>query len=153
MNWIDLKNIIYYEDGSWRDIYVVETNRLDWKKWSDYINKNHIVNWFNAKRQRNEKEIDFKVIEEFWNGNKYISSTAQIFIGKIQINAHFFDETEIENDINPKEFNSLDEHNNLVKYMSKISTLLDKEVILTRENEDQEVLMKVNRGRIEIVTE
>jgi hypothetical protein len=37
--------------------------------------------------------------------------------------------------------------------MSKISTLLDKEVILTRENEDQEVLMKVNRGRIEIVTE
>lgn len=36
MNWTDLKNKIYYWDGSWRDIYVLQTNRDDWKK-GNYI--------------------------------------------------------------------------------------------------------------------
>ena len=102
MNWTDLKNKIYYWDGSWRDIYVLQTNHTDWKKWVDYVNKNYRIAWFNGKADKIENQIDFSVVEEFWNGNHDLCSTAKVFIDKMQINAHFFVDTEMENDIDPR---------------------------------------------------
>jgi hypothetical protein len=149
MNWTDLKDKIYYWDGSWLDIYVLQTNRVDWKIWVDYVNKNYRIDWFNGKADKDENQIDFSVIEEFWGGDQDLCSSAKVFIDKIQINAHFFDESEIENDIDPREFNSIDDHNKLIKYMSEISILLDKEIILTPENEHETVLLKVIKDNIE----
>ena len=146
MKWTELKNKIYYWDGSWRDIYVLNTARHDWKIWVDYVNKNYPIDWFNGKTNTDEKKIDFNVIEEFWSGNLDLCSTAKIFIDKIQINAHFFDDTEMENDIDPREFNSFEDHEKLIKYMTDLSILLDKEVILTPENEHETVLFKVNKN-------
>lgn len=149
MNWADLKRKIYDWDGSWRDIYVLQANRTDWKIWIDYVNRNYHIGWFNGKTNKDENQIDFDVIEEFWSGNHDLCSTAHIFIDKIQINAHFFDSTEIENDIDPREFNSMDDHDKLIKYMSDLSKLLNKEVILTPENEHETMLFKINKGTIE----
>lgn len=149
MNWTNLKNKIYYWDGSWRDIYVLQSNRKDWKKWIDYVNKNYCIEWFNGKLDKNQNQIDFAVIDEFWSGNHDLCSSAKVFIGKIQINAHFFDDCEIENDIDPREFNSIDDHDKLFKYMNDISKLLNKEVILTPENEPETILFKVNNDKIE----
>jgi hypothetical protein len=149
MKWTELKNKIYYWDGSWRDIYVLQTNRADWKIWVDFVNKNYRIDWFNGKADKDENQIDFGVIEQFWSGDHDLCSTAKVFIDKIQINAHFFDDTEMENDIDPREFNSIDDHDKLIKYMSDLSTLLDKEVILTPENEHETILFKVNKDIIE----
>lgn len=149
MNWTDLKDKIYYWDGSLRDIYVLKTNRTDWKIWVDYVNKNYRIDWFNGKTEKDENQIEFSVIEEFWSGDHDLFLPARVFIDKIQINAHFFDETEMENDIDPREFNTIEDHNKLIKYMSALSTLLDKEVILTPENEHEKVLFKVNKNNIE----
>jgi len=149
MNWTDLKDKIYYCDGSWRDIYVLQTTGADWKIWVDFVNKNYRIDWFNGKADKYENQIDFKVIEEFWSGDHDLCSTAKVFIDKIQINSHFLDKTEIENDIDPREFNSIDEHDKLIKYMSDLSILLDKEVILTPENEHETILLKVSKHNIE----
>lgn len=73
-----------------------------------------------------------------------LCSTAKVFIDKFQINTHFFDHVEIESDIDPREFNSIEDHSKLIKYMSNLSTLLDKEIILTPENEHQTILFKVS---------
>ena len=96
MEWTELKNKIYYWDGSWRDIYVSGTNVSDWKKWVDYVNDNYQVDWFNGKTSGDEKKIDFTTIEEYWAGNHDLCSTAKIFIDNVQINAHFFDNAELE---------------------------------------------------------
>jgi hypothetical protein len=149
MNWTDLKDKIYYWDGSWRDLYVLQTTRADWKIWVDYVNRNYRIEWFNSKADKDENQIDFSVIEEFWSGDHDLCSTAKVFIDKIQINAHFFDETEMENDIDPREFNSIDDHNKLIKYMSDLSILFDKEVILTPENEHETFLLKVIKNNVE----
>ena len=149
MNWTDLKNKIYYWDGSWRDIYVLQTSQNDQEKWVDYVNKNYHIDWYNGKADRDENQIDIDVIKEFWSGNHDLCSTAKVFIDKIQINAHFFDDTEMENDIDPREFNSIEDHNKLIKYMSDLSNLLDKEIILTPENEHETILFKVNKEKIE----
>jgi len=149
MNWTDLKNKIYYLDGSLRDIYVAQTNCDDWRKWTDYVNENYGIDWHNGKANKNENQVTFNVIEDYWSGKHDLCSTAKIFIDEIQINAHFFDDIEIENDIDPREFKSIGDHNKLVKYMTDIAKILDKEVILTPENEHETILFKVNKGKIE----
>ena len=54
----------------------------------------------------------------------------------------------MENDIDPREFNSIEDHDKLIKYMIDISILLDKIVILTPENERETVLLKVNKNDV-----
>lgn len=149
MNWTDLKNKIYYWDGSWRDIYVMQAKGDDWKKWADYVNNKYNIDWFNGKTNKDENQIDFEIIEEFWSGKQDLCSTANVFIDNIQINAHFFDANEIENDIDPREFNTIEDHNKLVKYMTDISKLLDKAVILTPENEHETILITIDNDNIE----
>jgi len=149
MNWKELKDKIYYWDGSWRDIYVLRTSLSDWKKWIDYVNANYKIDWFNGKIGTNQEQVDFDVIKEYWGGNSDLCSTAKVFIDNIQINTHFFAEFEIENDIDPREFNSMEDHDRLTKYMSDISTLLNMEVILTPENEHETVLFEIDKASIE----
>lgn len=149
MKWTELKEEIYYWDGSWRDIYILQTNLEDNKRWADYVNNNYRIEWFNGLTQAEENKVDFEVIKEYWNGNHDLCSTAKIFIDKIQINNHFFTDTEIENDIDPREINSIDDHEKVVKYMTDLSKLLNKSVILTPENDQEIVLMKVSKNGIE----
>ena len=149
MNWTELKEKIYYWDGSWRDLYILQTNLDDNLKWTNYVNENYRIEWFNGLTQADEKKIDYEVIKEFWNGNLDLCSTAKVFIDKIQINNHFFDNEEIENDIDPREINSIEDHEIVVKYMKDLALLLDKTIILTPENDKEIVLMKVSKDGIE----
>lgn len=144
MNWFRLKENVYYTDGTLRDICVKLTTRVDWKIWVDYINENYRVIWYNSKTLKEENQIDFQIVEDYWNGNEDSLSTAKIFIDKLQINAHFFDDSEIENDIDPKEFNVIEDHEKLNKYMFDLSHLLKKDVYLTPENEHDIILFKVS---------
>jgi hypothetical protein len=149
MNWTEQKENIYYWDGSWRDIYVLETSLDDNLSWTNYVNENYRIEWFNGLTQKDEGKIDFEVIRQFWNGNQDLCSTAKVFIEHIQINNHFFVHNEIENDIDPREVNSIEEHDKIVKYMSDLSLLLDKPIILTPENDKEIVLIKVSKSGIE----
>lgn len=83
MNWKELKDKIYYWDGSWRDIYVLHTSLTDWEKWIGYVNANYKINWFNGKVESTQEQIDFEVIKEYLNGNFDLCSTATVFVGKI----------------------------------------------------------------------
>jgi hypothetical protein len=57
MNWNRLKNKLYVWDGGWLDIYVHSTSCNDWKIWSDYVNQNFKINWYNGKAERDEIKI------------------------------------------------------------------------------------------------
>ncbi len=148
MNWTELKDNVYYCDGSLRDIYVLDVSRHDWEKWVDHVNKNYRIEWFNGKTGTDESQIDFNSVKEVWTGNSDFHTTAKVFVDKIQVNAHFFIDTEIENDIAPAEITSIKEHEKLLKYMTDISTLLNKEVILTPQNMSEIVLVKVMKDDV-----
>ena len=153
MNWSELKNKLYHWDGSWRDIYILDTTEADWAKWIDYVNGNYRIEWFNGKTNKDENKIDFTVISEYWKGNLDLCSTAKVFVDKIQINAHFFDDNKFENDIDPREFNTIDDHDKLTKYITDLSNLLNKEVILTPENEHETVLLKAQGNKVTYSTD
>jgi len=151
MNWDKLKNKIYVWDGGWLDIHVHNTTRSEWQKWVNYVNQNFKIEWYNCKTEIGEAKIDFSVIEEFWDGCHDFILTAKVFIEDIQVNVHFFDETEIENDIDPREFKTIDDHNNLIDYLKKLSNILNKEVIVTPENCPEIILMKIKGESVEIL--
>lgn len=149
MNWTELKKEIYYSDGSLRDIYILQTNFEDNEKWVDLVNQLYLIKWFNGLTQTNENKIDFKVVRGYLIGEHDFCSNASVFIDKIQINNHFFIESEIENDISPKEINSIEDHEKIIKYMTDISILLDKPVILTPETEQENILIRVTKNNVE----
>lgn len=110
MNWAELRDKIYYCDGSFRDIYVLETNIDDNKKWAEFVNNVYKINWFNGLTQTYERQIDFGVVRGYLNKEHDLCSRASIFVDDIQINNHFFTDTRIENDISPTEINSIQDH-------------------------------------------
>ncbi len=151
MNWNQLKNKIYVWDRGWLDIYIHATSANDWEKWTQYVNQNFKIDWYNGKTERDETNIDFSVIQEYWDGNHDLCSTAKVYIDdNIQVNAHFFDDAEIENDIDPREFKSIDDHNKLIEFLKGLSKKLEKEVTVTPENCPEMILMKIMGESVEI---
>ena len=151
MNWNQLKNKIYAWDGGWLDIYVRDTTTKDWEKWTQYVNQNFRIDWYNGQTERDESKIDFTVIQEYWDGNHDLCSTAKVFIDdNIQVNSHFFDNEEIENDIDPREFKTIEDHNKLIDYLKGLSKILDSEVTVTPENCPDIELMKIKGESVEI---
>lgn len=144
MDWNELRKSVYRIDGSLRDIYVLNTTRADWSKWSDYVSVNYQVSWYAEDYNDgvSVNRVDSSFIDHRWDSEQYVT-TASIFLNKTQINCHFFIESQIENDIDPKEVESLDDHNMVVDYMKSISKLLGKEVILTEENNEEAIWIKV----------
>ena len=150
MDWDELKREIYLWDGSWRDIYIPDTTKEDWSKWVDFVNSNYKIDWFNGKTEQDENKVDINLILELWDGNYDLRSTAHIFIDHIQINSHFFHDEAIENDIDPREFNSIDDHNKLIGFMKGLSKCLSRKVILTPENQHEIILLTVDADSVVI---
>lgn len=148
MDFQKLKEEIYYLDGSFRDIYVHNTTKEDWQIWADYVNKNYKTTFQVYDKQVKENMVDVSIIFDYWNGVNENCSTATIFIDDIQINAHFFTDQEIENDITPKEIKTIDDHDKLINYMVGLSNALNKKVILTPENEPNIILISVYKENI-----
>lgn len=148
MDWTQLKNRIYFEDGSLRDVYVLDINITDWEKWVDMVNEKYSVEFWDAKTDFKANKIDFATVKEYWDSNgKREVVTATINLDPITIKCHFFDDSEIENDIDPREFKSEEHHLKLIQYLNDISVSLDKEVIVTEENIMESVLIRGNGGK------
>jgi hypothetical protein len=144
MNWQQLRNNIYYLDGSLRDIYVHETTKDDWIKWADFVNQNYKVSFNPVGTNIVEDKIDInKAFENCFNSEDGECSIATVFIDDILVQIYFFLEEEIENDITPVEINSVDDHNKLVNYLTGVSKALNKKVILTPESGPEEELISV----------
>lgn len=116
----NFKKYIYFIDGALRDIYIFDTTREDWKKWIFYVNENYKVEWENPETGKSENKIDFSVIEKYWDGICEECSPVKVFIDTFEVRGYFF-ETNIENDISPREIISLDEHKKLIKFMKDVS--------------------------------
>ena|SRR5690606_17039160 len=133
MNWEQLKDHCYYQDGSLRDVYVQDTTRKDWRSVIDYLNKIYIVD-FEVEDLPRENKINWITIEGYWDGVLNKSISASISIQDIIIKTYFFADTEIEFDIVPSEVNSIEKHNALMNFFEQLSLLLERPIMLTEES-------------------
>jgi hypothetical protein len=143
MNWQQLRDGVYYCDGSFRDILIYNTTKNDWIAWADFVNQNYTVSFKSYESERPKDKINMDTILEYWEDVHDNCSSASVFIDNIRINAFFAADDEIENDITPLEINSIEDHIKLVKYMTEISRLLNKKVILTPENTPETELITI----------
>ena len=142
-SWSEIKSKVYYQDGSLRDIYVLNASKEDWEKWADYVNQRYSVHFYNEGDDISEDQVNFALVVELWEQKQGFQASATILVGNTQIKSHFFDEMEIENDIDPSEICSPEDHEKLLAYLKDISVLLGKEVIITPENAPDMILIKV----------
>ena len=150
MDWQLLRDKIYYLDGSLRDIIVRNTNRNDWLLRIDFVNSNYQIEFTVDGSDDILNQIDKEIVfNNFDSPDKTLNCS--VYLGQIILKCYFF-HGEIENDITPREINTLDDHNNLVEYLVKISTLLNKRVILCDEGftENRTELIVADNGHITI---
>jgi hypothetical protein len=151
MDWKILKEKIYYEDGSFRDILIKDTTVQDWSLWINFVNANYRVRIDNYKTVEDYGQIDLNKVTELWDDEELECFYATIFVGNAEVNVHFFGSTDIENDILPKEISSIEDHEQIVAYMMGISKALNKEVILTPDNTADEPLITVRQNEVFIL--
>lgn len=150
MEWQKLKDKIYFEDGSLRDIYVHNVTLHDWKLWIDYVNRKHKTSFHIYDTERVDEKISIDTIAAYFQDNKDFGCEATVYVGSIIIKTYFFIEEEIENDISPKDIQSLEDHYALLDYMQGLSNVLNKKVVLTPENMPEVVLIAVESSNVVI---
>ena len=140
--WEELRTGVYEIDGSWRDIYVLGATREDWRQWMTYP-----FRWAAEDHQDGQQldAIDVAYIERRWDaGADALTTLGSVFLEQVQLNCHFFADTQIENDIDPSEIRSLEDHHRLMAYLVALSRALNKEVIVTAESCPECVCIRVN---------
>lgn len=127
--WQELRDGVYEIDGSWRDLCVLDATRGDWVKWMAYVNQHYPVSWGAEDYQAGETlaAIEADYINQRWDaGAEALTTWASVFLGQVQLNCHFFQDSEIENDIDPSKIKSIEDHQLLMDYAVAISTMLVK---------------------------
>jgi hypothetical protein len=83
-------------------------------------------------------------------GKTDLLNSATINLNGIDINCHFFTDQEIENDVDPIQIKTIEDHNRLLDYLQTVSTALNKRIILTPENSRNYVLIECENGKTKI---
>ena len=143
MNWSEIKQQIYFYDGSLRDVIIKDTTASDWEKWINFVNENCKVDWLNGKTVKNEPKIKFDIVNEFFEGNEDYSSSANILLDKILMNVHFFKSTEIKFDIDPRDFHTITQHEQFMELLGGMAKAINKSVLITGENEPEQILITI----------
>jgi len=148
MDWNTLKEQVYFEDGSLRDIYVLDTSLEDWRKWTELVNGKYKVRFFNGNTDQEMETIDFEMVQAYWTGQVEAGNNVIVNVGAFEVNCHFFGPDELENDIHPESFQSMDDHDQLMEYLATVSVHLNKKVLLTAENCITSVAIEAEKGQI-----
>jgi hypothetical protein len=128
-------------DGSWRDLYVLNTDIGDWQRLVDHL------------RQK-ANQLTFSIdgtplplpptVEAIFAVYDYASPLLCIALDHVYVNCHFFCIEQIEFDIDPRAIKDAASFELLVGFMTEVGTTLSKEVCLTPENVQEYVLLRYN---------
>jgi len=123
---------VFQEDGSYRDLYITDVELKDWDGFLSLVRSSALQ----ARLLKDGEEInieDYRACNIFAEKNDHIFLLTIDFKGAI-INCHFFNDNEIEFDVNPKELNSSAKRSAVIEFMQFMSNLNNKNVTLTPEN-------------------
>jgi hypothetical protein len=138
-SWSEVKDRFDF-DGSLRDVYVPGTTRNDWERFVGFIAQPS----FSASMTRDEKQLEVGLPEDFFDYDGGASYPLMKFVvAGIDCVCHFFAEVEIEFDIDPVQMKSETQFSEFVSFLEDIAGLLHKDVVLTDENVQSSVIVRV----------
>lgn len=71
------------------DILVLNTKIEDWRIWTDFVNADYRVEWYEDGSEISKEKIDFDFVKKYLTDHKHSHSFAKVFAGNLQIHAHF----------------------------------------------------------------
>lgn len=131
---------VFFNDGSLRDIYIIDTTIDDWNIIWDYIKTLNKVTLI----VDGETVISIpNDIIDIFEGRKDKSIFVSFDFNGVNICSHFFCISEIEFDISPKEINNTAKAEAVIKFLVTVSELLNKNVSISLENDKENPLITV----------
>lgn len=126
---------IFEPDGSLLDIYVQETTLGDWLTLVDFLNMNYKVKYVPNSGEKLQDSINKDYITAYLldTTGELEVTTVSVFADNLTFNCHFFLQDEIEFDVDPKEFKGQKDFETVIAFMTAVSKILNKEIILTPE--------------------
>jgi len=140
-NWDDIK-WIFRPNGSLRDIYIQDVTLLDWERLIDLLNSTYDLKFGeDAERVINKDQVIEYLKDET---GEVEGKSLKIYSRGFTIHCHFFLAEQIEFDVDPKEIESMQDFEELEKFMTSISRALSHQVTLTEENMPELPLIKID---------
>jgi hypothetical protein len=140
IDWKSQKKLFAW-DGTWRDLYILNTEVHDWQRLLDHLHKNTDQLTFTIDGTPlalpSTMDAIFAVYE-------YASPLLCITLDHVQVNCHFFCAEQIEFDIDPRDITDADTFALVLNFMADVGKTLSKEVRLTPENMQEYVLLRYN---------
>lgn len=148
MKWEDYKHEFDF-DGSWRDIYVLNTSVDNWQRLIDFLHSSvYQINFFAGGDEVALSQQAAEILDLCPDSSGYL----EILLGEVTLNCRFFCEQQIEFDFDPREIHSEIQAKQVFDFMCQLSQSLSKEVILTAENaEDLVIFRATTDNRIEYI--
>ena len=141
MNWEDYK-IEFEPDGSLRDIYIKDVDLSDWQAFIDFIRGiDAVLNYF---VEGELTELPSNIAEVVMSQDRPYLLT--IGLDGVTVNCHFFLPEEIELDIDPRDIDNEGKAKIVFGFMSNVGSVLNKEIILTPENTEEQPIFKYEPG-------
>jgi hypothetical protein len=130
LNWNQLCDEFRW-DGSWRDIVVPETNISHWQQALDALRSSSFT--LRYLRDGVESSLPFYAAQAF-PAPGMADRLFSVNVGGPILNSHFFLETEIEFDLDPREVQSQVELEGIVRFMRLLADATGRDAVLTPEN-------------------
>ncbi|WP_067021164.1 hypothetical protein [Marinomonas spartinae] len=138
--WSDIKRE-FKTDGSLRDIYVEDIETAVWDTFIAEVKRSEYKFEFTHGDVEKELPNDLITIKSMQQTNP---TTLFLWIAeKIQLNCHFFVETEIELDVSPHDIKTESSYNQLISFLEWLATVTKGEVKLTHEGMQEQVILSV----------
>jgi hypothetical protein len=147
MNWSDCM-WIFEPDGSLRDLYFLNTDIKDWQRLIEFLRGSDYFCAFTINDKIVSLPIDVgSILEE----RDESPPSLHVDPESLNLHCHFFCTEEIEFDLDPSEVSDAKAFEKLVGFMIDIGDVLAKDVILTGENMQSNVLLRYDATLRKIV--
>ncbi|AZO47963.1 MAG: hypothetical protein EOS58_18635 [Mesorhizobium sp.] len=124
-------------DGSWRDIYVLNTSEADWQRVWDILRE-----WSPPANFSVSGNIESMLLGVEAALESETASLLSFYVGPIQLACHFFSTVEIEFDFDPRQVSGIPEVEQLEGFMRLLGDAIEKQVILTQENDQEAIIAR-----------
>lgn len=128
-------------EGSWRDIYVRSTELSDWQRVVRSILDSGMRSTFSV----NGEYASFPTeAAEVLAQGRQAAVVWSIFVNEIMVNCHFFDVSEIEFDLDPREVADQASFDAVIEFMKMVASSTGKHAVMTPENTPEEPIITVD---------
>lgn len=136
---------VFEQDGSLRDIYILNTTVDDWQRLLDFLHFYAYPTEFYIER---DKQIKLTTRScDLFDDEMQISRLIKIRLGKLTLHSHCFTKSEIEFDLDPREVNDEEIAHEVWEFMKNLGEYMNRPVRLTPENDSQLVLIEYRTNK------